>query len=83
MAMELEHEFTVPLPVEAAWTLLTDLERIAPCMPGAVLLGADEGVYRGTVQVKVGPISARYEGTASFLELDEVDRRAVPSRRGP
>ena len=80
--MELVHEFTVAVPVERAWDVLTDVERIAPCMPGAELTGADDGTYRGQVKIKVGPITAQYKGTASFVERDEPARRVVLKASG-
>ncbi|MEY2475316.1 MAG: uncharacterized protein QOG87_631 [Actinomycetota bacterium] len=75
--MELSNEFRVPLPVDQAWALLTDVERIAPCMPGAQLQEVEGDEYRGIVKVKVGPITAQYKGKARFQELDETARRAV------
>jgi uncharacterized protein len=57
--MELVHEFSVPVPVEQAWQVLTDVERIAPCLPGAELTGADGDAYHGQVKIKVGPITAQ------------------------
>jgi len=80
--MKLDNEFTVGVPVSQAWDVLTDLELIAPCMPGAVLTGVDDGVYTGKVKVKVGPISAEYSGTAQFTEKDEASHRAVINARG-
>ena len=69
--MELAHEFTVNAPIDRAWAVLTDIERIAPCMPGAELTEVDGDTYHGLVKVKVGPITAQYKGTASFVEKDE------------
>lgn len=80
--MELSHELTVELPVAEAWVLLTDLERIAPCMPGASLESSSDGTYTGTVKVKVGPVTAQYRGTVTFAELDETARRAVLRAEG-
>jgi carbon monoxide dehydrogenase subunit G len=80
--VELVHEFTVPVPVERAWEVLTDVQRIAPCMPGAELTGVDGGTYHGLVKVKVGPISAQYKGTASFAEQDEASYRVVLKASG-
>jgi MYXO-CTERM domain-containing protein len=80
--VELINEFTVAIPVERAWMLLTDLERIAPCMPGAVLEEVDGDEYRGMVKVKVGPMTAQYKGTASFRELDQPAYRAVLEAKG-
>jgi hypothetical protein len=80
--MELVHEFTVAVPVEQAWDVLTDVARIAPCMPGAELTGVDGGTYHGQVKIKVGPITAQYKGTASFAEKDEAARRVVLKASG-
>jgi uncharacterized protein len=80
--MELVHEFTVAVPVEQAWDVLTDVARIAPCMPGAELTGVDGGIYHGQVKIKVGPITAQYKGTASFAEMDEAARRVVLKASG-
>ena len=80
--MELTNEFTVTVPVEEAWKVLTDLERIAPCMPGAQLEEIEGDEYRGVVKVKVGPITAQYKGVATFQERDEVARRAVIKAEG-
>jgi carbon monoxide dehydrogenase subunit G len=75
--MKLEHEFTVPVPVDEAWQVLLDVERIAPCMPGATLLSVDGRDFTGSVKVKVGPITVTYDGKATFEELDEAGRRVV------
>jgi len=80
--MELVHEFSVPVPVEQAWQVLTDVERIAPCLPGAELTGVDGDAYRGQVKIKVGPITAQYRGTASFAEKDEAQHRVVLKASG-
>ncbi|MEV0067014.1 SRPBCC family protein [Amycolatopsis sp. NPDC050768] len=80
--MDLSNTFTVDLPVDAAWRVLTDLERVAPCMPGAALLGVEDGVYRGAVKIKVGPVSAKYQGTARFVEKDDGAHRAVLRAEG-
>ena len=80
--MDLSNTFTVDLPVDAAWRVLTDLERVAPCMPGAALLGVEDGVYRGAVKSKVGPVSAKYQGTARFVEKDDGAHRAVLRAEG-
>jgi carbon monoxide dehydrogenase subunit G len=68
--MELEHSFTVPVPVERAWDVLLDVERVAPCMPGASLDSVDGDEIKGRIKVKVGPISMTYAGTANFTERD-------------
>ena len=75
--MQLEHEFTVPVPVAQAWDVLLDVERIAPCMPGATVESFDGETIVGRVKVKVGPIQVTYAGTARFSEKDESARRAV------
>jgi carbon monoxide dehydrogenase subunit G len=80
--MELAHEFTVDTPVDRAWAVLTDVERIAPCMPGAQLTGVDGDTYHGLVKVRVGPVTAQYKGTASFVEKDETARRLVLKAAG-
>ncbi len=55
--MELEHSFTVPVPVDQAWDVLLDVERVAPCMPGATLDSVEGDGIKGPMKVKVGPIS--------------------------
>jgi len=80
--MELTNEFTIALPVDEAWAMLTDLERIAPCMPGAELQEVVGDEHRGTVKVKVGPITARYQGVATIQEADEAAHRAVIRAEG-
>ncbi len=80
--MELSNTFTVNLPVEDAWKVLTDLERVVPCVPGAALLGVDGDVYRGAVKIKVGPVTAQYQGTARFVEKDDQAFRAVIRAEG-
>jgi len=75
--MNLEHEFAVPVPVDEAWRVLLDVERIAPCMPGATLTSVDGRDFTGSVKVKVGPITVTYDGKATFDEIDEAARRVV------
>jgi uncharacterized protein len=76
MAIELDNSFTVPVPPEKAWDVLLDVERIAPCMPGASVLSiSDDGnEIEGQVKVKLGPLSLTYKGTAKFTEKDEANR---------
>src|SRR5260370_7118409 len=69
--MELEHSFTVPVPKDRAWDVLLDVERVAPCMPGATLDSVDGDEIRGRIKVKVGPINMTYAGTARFVERDQ------------
>jgi carbon monoxide dehydrogenase subunit G len=80
--MELNNEFRVGVPVAQAWNVLTDVERIAPCMPGAQLQEIEGDEYRGIVKVKVGPITAQYKGKATFLERDEAAGRLVLRAEG-
>jgi carbon monoxide dehydrogenase subunit G len=80
--MELTNEFKVGVPVERAWEVLTDVELIAPCMPGAQLQEVEGEEYRGVVKVKVGPITAQYKGAARFLEKDEAGHRVVLRAEG-
>jgi hypothetical protein len=80
--MELTNEFTVAAPVEQAWAVLTDLERIAPCMPGAQLTEVEGDEFRGNIKIKVGPISAQYKGAASFVSKDEATHVAVLKAEG-
>jgi carbon monoxide dehydrogenase subunit G len=68
--MELEHSFTVPVPEDRAWDVLLDVERVAPCMPGATLTSVDGDEIQGAIKVKVGPITMTYQGTARFTERD-------------
>ncbi|MEV4092582.1 SRPBCC family protein [Streptosporangium saharense] len=74
MAMRFEHEFTVPVPVERAWTTLLDVERVAPCLPGATLETVQGDDMTGRIRVKVGPITLTYRGKATFEEVDEQGR---------
>src|SRR5260370_22963630 len=70
MSMEMDHSFTVPVPPDRAWNVLLDVERIAPCMPGATVEEFDGEVVTGRIKVKVGPVSLTYRGTAKFIERD-------------
>lgn len=72
--MEFVNEFTVPTDIDTAWETLTDLEKVAPCLPGATLEEVDGATYTGRVKVKVGPITVTYRGTARIAEQDD-DRR--------
>ena len=68
--MELEHSFTVPVPEDQAWDVLLDVERVAPCMPGATLDSVAGDEIKGKIKVKLGPVSMTYAGTARFTERD-------------
>ena len=74
--MELTNEFTIDRPVDDTWRILNDLEFIAPCMPGAQLQEIEGDEYRGIVKIKVGPITAKYAGKASFVEQNEAEKVA-------
>jgi hypothetical protein len=80
--MELTNEFRVGVPVARAWEVLTDVELIAPCLPGAQLQEVEGEEYRGVVKVKVGPITAQYKGAARFQEKDEAAHRVVLRAEG-
>lgn len=80
--MKLDNSFEVSLPLDETWALLQDLPRIAPCLPGAHLDDVVDGEYRGGLTTKIGPVNARYSGTARFLERDDVGHRAVIRAQG-
>lgn len=80
--MKLEHEFTVPATLDEAWQVLLDVERVAPCMPGASLTSVDGDDFTGTVKVKVGPIQVTYKGQARFVEKDDAQHRVVIEASG-
>ncbi len=77
MAEQLINEFTVNRPIDEAWPVLTDVERIAPCLPGAQLKEIDGDTYRGVVKVKLGAIHSQFKGDAHFEELDNDNHRAM------
>ena len=80
--MELSNDFEVAAPIDLVWSVLTDVERIAPCLPGAQLLEVEGDEFRGVVKIKVGPITAQYKGAASFVERDDAGYRAVLRAEG-
>ena len=80
--MKITNEFAVAVPIDEAWAVLTDLEGIAPCLPGAQLTGVDGDVYRGRVKVKVGPVISEFAGTARFVEKDDAAYRGVIDAKG-
>lgn len=80
--MRITNEFAVAVPIDEAWAVLTDLEGIAPCLPGAQLTGVDGDVYRGRVKVKVGPVISEFAGTARFVEKDDAAYRGVIDAKG-
>jgi carbon monoxide dehydrogenase subunit G len=79
--MRLENAFTVPAPVDRAWAILLDVERVAPCLPGAALDGGDGREFSGSMTIKLGPVTSRYQGTVSIEDADEPARRAVMRAR--
>jgi carbon monoxide dehydrogenase subunit G len=81
--MKLEQSFTVQAPIAQVWQALIDLERVAPCLPGATITERDEdGTYHGNFQVKLGPTTAAYRGTIKIVELDAAAHRATLTARG-
>jgi len=80
--VELNNDFEVAAPIDLVWSVLTDVERIAPCLPGAQLLEVEGDEFRGVVKIKVGPITAQYKGAASFVERDDAGYRAILSAEG-
>ncbi len=80
--MELNNEFRVAVPAAKTWEVLTDVERVAPCLPGATLLSVDGDEFTGAVKVKVGPITVSYNGIASFQERDAAAQRVVLKATG-
>jgi carbon monoxide dehydrogenase subunit G len=80
--VQLEHSFTVPAPIDEAWKVLLDIERVAPCMPGAAITSVEGDDFTGTVKVKLGPIGLTYKGKASFVEKDEATHRTVINAQG-
>jgi uncharacterized protein len=79
---KLLNEFTVNRPIEETWKVLTDVERIAPCMPGAALEEIEGDIFRGVVKIKLGAISTAFKGQANFIERDDAAHRAVLKGEG-
>jgi uncharacterized protein len=80
--VKINNEFTVSIPVDQAWDIMLDLERVAPCLPGAAIQGSEDDEYQGTMKVKIGPITANYKGTVKVEEADEENHRAVMQATG-
>ena len=80
--MRLDHEFTVPAPVDEVWQAVLDPERVAPCMPGATLTSVEGDKFKGTVKVKLGPVSLLYKGSGEFLEKNAEERKIVIKASG-
>ncbi|HEV3377338.1 MAG TPA: SRPBCC domain-containing protein [Thermoleophilaceae bacterium] len=81
--MKLEHSFQVAAPLDTVWEALIDVQRVAPCLPGAEITEAGEdGTYRGTFSVRLGPTTAAYRGQLAMEEVDEPAHRAVMRASG-
>jgi uncharacterized protein len=80
--MKITNEFSINVPVEDAWEVLTDLAQVVPLMPGAQLIGQEGDDYLGKVKVKVGPVTSDFSGKAHFVDLDRENHRAVIDARG-
>jgi carbon monoxide dehydrogenase subunit G len=81
--MKMEQSFEVQAPLAQVWSALLDLERVAPCLPGASITGHDEdGTYHGTFSVKLGPMTAAYNGTIKVEDVDEAAHRATLKAKG-
>jgi carbon monoxide dehydrogenase subunit G len=81
--MKLEHSFQVAAPLDTVWQALIDVQRVAPCLPGAEITEAEEdGTYRGTFSVRLGPTTAAYRGQLAMEEVDEPAHRAVMRASG-
>jgi carbon monoxide dehydrogenase subunit G len=81
--VKIDYEFTVGVPVDQAWSRMLDLEKIAPCLPGAAIQEEmADGEYAGTIKVEIGPITVGYKGTVKFEETDESAHRAVLQATG-
>ena len=81
--MKFDNSFEVSLPPDQAWPVLMDVERIAPCMPGASLTEVvDDGSFRGTVSVRLGPVALTFEGEARFKHIDEAAQTASVKAQG-
>ncbi|MDQ2635960.1 MAG: SRPBCC family protein, partial [Actinomycetota bacterium] len=80
--MKIANEFTVSVPVEDAWRLLTDLEQVIPLMPGAQMTGREGDDVLGKVKVKVGPVTSEFSGKVRFVEQNSDEHRAVIDAKG-
>jgi len=80
--MKIANEFTVSVPIDKAWAVLTDMEQVIPLMPGAQLVDHEGEDYLGKVKVKVGPVTSEFNGKAHFVERDEAQHRALIDGRG-
>ncbi len=82
MAEQIINEFTVNRPIDEAWPIICDVERIAPCLPGAQLEEIEGDIYRGNVKVKLGAVSTKFKGEAHFVERDDSNHTAKLKAKG-
>ena len=82
MAETITNEFTVNRPIDEAWAVLCDVERIAPCLPGAQLQEIEDETFRGVVKIKLGAVNANFKGEAKFVERDDANYKAVLAASG-
>jgi uncharacterized protein len=82
MAEQLVNEFTVNRPIDQAWAVITDVEKIAPCLPGAQLQEIEGDIYRGIVKIKLGSITPQFKGQASFIDRDDAAHTATLKAEG-
>lgn len=80
--MKIENSFEIEAPLDEVWATMIDVERVAPCLPGAELASASDGVYDGTLTVKLGPTTAVYAGRLEMEEIDEPNRRVTMKASG-
>ena len=80
--MQFDDSFTVPVDRAQAWDLLTDIERVYPCLPGAELVEVKDNEFHGLVTLRLGPITAKYQGIARFESMDAEAGRAVIDAQG-
>ena len=81
--MKLEQSFEVEAPLEQVWQALVDVERVAPCLPGAAVTGRnDDGTYNGTFTIKIGPTTAAYTGKLEMQDVDETAHTATMHAQG-
>ncbi|KQX67041.1 SRPBCC family protein [Angustibacter sp. Root456] len=80
--MDLQHTFTVPIGIDEAWSAFTDIERIAPCLPGATITSVEGDEFHGTAKVKLGPIALQYAGKGLWVSRDDTTYQAVIEAQG-
>ncbi len=80
--MKLEHEFSVEAPIETVWATMIDIERVAPCLPGAEVTAGEGGTYEGTFTIKLGPTTAAYAGKLDLSDVNEAERTVTMNASG-